>query len=362
MAGDSGTPPGDPARPERPLEPDLSALRRRLVVEALGISLSAAAFGLVYGLAARAGGFSLLDTMAMSFFVIAGAAQFAAVGLVAQGVPWLAIVLLTALLNARHLLYSAALAPWLSGVRRSERAAMAHVLTDETFALSLAHFQRVGRADTPGYWISVAFVVPPFIVATAIGVISGQAIPDPATLALDIVFPAAMAGLCVALIHGRPELVAAVVGAAVAVAVGLVTQPAVGIVSGGLLGPVAGMVVPGSRTRAEFVSDDLVLLALAMGAVTYPSRALPMLAPGLERLPASALTYLRLVGPSVLAALAAVNVMLVTDDAGRTAFHVGVEWIGIAVCVGVVLWRRSLFPGLFTAAVVVAFLRAAGVH
>lgn len=110
------------------------------------------------------------------------------------------------------------------------------------------------------------------------------------------------------------------------------------------------------------MSDDLVLLALAMGAVTYPSRALPMLAPGLERLPAGALTYLRLVGPSVLAALAAVNVMLVTADAGDVGFHVGVEWVAIAVCVGVVLWRRSLFPGLFTAVVVVALLRAAGVH
>ena len=76
--------------------------------------------------------------------------------------------------------------------------------------------------------------------------VSGQAIPDPATLGLDIVFPAAMAGLGVALVHGRRELVAAVVGAAVAVGVGLIVQPAVGIVSGGLLGPVAGMVVPRS--------------------------------------------------------------------------------------------------------------------
>ena len=75
-------------------------------------------------------------------FVLAGAAQFAAVGLIADGSGWPSIVLLTALLNARHLLYSAAIAPWLGGRPRLERAAMAHVLTDETFALSLAHFQR----------------------------------------------------------------------------------------------------------------------------------------------------------------------------------------------------------------------------
>ena len=45
--------------------------------------------------------------------MFAGAAQFAAVGYVAGGLPWPGIILLTGLLNARHLLYSAALAPWL---------------------------------------------------------------------------------------------------------------------------------------------------------------------------------------------------------------------------------------------------------
>ena len=54
------------------------------------------------------------------------------------------------------------------------------------------------------------------------------------------------------------------------------------------------------------MSTDLILLALLMGAVTYPSRALPLLAPGIERLPSWALDYLQLVGPAVLAALAAV--------------------------------------------------------
>lgn len=249
MGADGAIRPGVPDRPDDPDAAELRGLRRRLAIESLGISLSAGAFGLVYGLAARSAGFSVVDAMAMSLLVTAGASQFAAVGLVAQAVPWPAIVLLTALLNARHLLYSAALAPWLAGRRRIERAAIAYALTDETFALSLAHFQRVGRADVPGYWIAAGFVVLPFFVATGIGVVSGQAIPDPATLGLDIVFPAAMAGLGVALVHGHRELVAAIVGAAVAVGVGLIIQPAVGIVSGGLLGPVAGMVV--SRASGE---------------------------------------------------------------------------------------------------------------
>jgi 4-azaleucine resistance transporter AzlC len=215
------------------------------VLDALGMTASATAFGLVYGLAARQGGFSIVEMLAMSVFVLAGAAQFAAIGLVTQGVPWAAIVLLTALLNARHLLYSAALAPWLALRGRLPRAAMAHVLTDETFALTLPLFRRLGRADVPGYWLASAFIVPPWIVANLLGYLGGQSIPDPHRLGLDIVFPAAMAGIAVGLIGGRRELVAASVGAIVAVSVGLLAGTALGIVAGGLLGPLAGLLVPG---------------------------------------------------------------------------------------------------------------------
>jgi len=230
------------ADPDAHLNP--SAARRRMVVDALGMVVSASAFGLVYGLAARQGGLSIVEMLAMSVFVLAGAAQFAAIGLITQGVPWLAILLLTALLNARHLLYSAALAPWLAGRRRLQRAAMAHVLTDEAFGLALPLFQRIGRADVPGYWLAASLIVLPWMAMNVVGYVGGQGIPDPARLGLDVVFPAAMAGIAVGLVTGRRELTAAVVGAAVAVGVGVVLEPAVGIVAGGLLGPLAGLLVP----------------------------------------------------------------------------------------------------------------------
>ena len=90
----------------------------------------------------------------MSTLAFAGAAQFAAVGYVAGGLAWPGVVLLTALLNARHLLYSAALAPWLKDRPFVERAVAAHLLTDEAFALSMGHFRRLGRADMWGYWFA----------------------------------------------------------------------------------------------------------------------------------------------------------------------------------------------------------------
>lgn len=229
---------------------DLRSARRLLVLNALGMTLSASAFGLVYGVAARTAGFSVGEALAMSIFVLAGASQFAAVGLVAQGVALPAIILLTALLNARHLLYSAALVPYLRGRGWVERAAAAHVLTDETFGLAIAHFRRLGGPDIAGYWIGAAFVCLPWIVATVVGVAFAGAIADPAALGLDIVFPAAMAGLLVGLVTGRPELAAALAGGLITVAVALVSQPAVGIVAGGLIGPAVGLAVARSGRRS----------------------------------------------------------------------------------------------------------------
>jgi branched chain amino acid efflux pump len=228
-----------------PAEVEIAQSRRRLVVDGIGIAASAIAFGFVYGLAAQRAGLSPLDAVAMSVVVFAGAAQFAAIGYITGGLAWPAIVLLTALLNARHLLYSAALAPWLRDVQPLRRAFMAHLLTDEAFALSIAHFTRIGRTDERGYWIAAfgsTFI--PWNLATLAGLLIGQEIPSPERFGLDIVFPAAMVGLAAGLISGRREVVAAVAGAVLGVVVGLLVSPSLGIIAGGLLGPAAGLVVP----------------------------------------------------------------------------------------------------------------------
>jgi branched-subunit amino acid transport protein len=108
------------------------------------------------------------------------------------------------------------------------------------------------------------------------------------------------------------------------------------------------------------MKTDLVLLAFLMFLVTYPSRALGFLAPGIDRLPRRAFEYLQLVGPAILAALAAVAVMVVSTDAGPR-FHVGLEWLAVGACLGVVAWRRNLFLGLVTAVAIAIVGRLAGI-
>lgn len=109
------------------------------------------------------------------------------------------------------------------------------------------------------------------------------------------------------------------------------------------------------------MSVVLVPLAILMGLATYPFRAVPLLAPGMHRLPARIQLYLRLVGPAVLAALAAVDTMVIIDAARRPTFHVGAEWLAVGLCIAVVALRRSLLIGLILAAGLMSILRATGV-
>jgi branched-subunit amino acid transport protein len=103
---------------------------------------------------------------------------------------------------------------------------------------------------------------------------------------------------------------------------------------------------------------DLVPLAVIMWAVTYPSRALGLLAPAVDRLPRRVLDYLQLVGPAVLAALAAVNTLFPTP--GESVIVVGIAWVSVAACIAIVAWRRNLFLGLVAAVGIAVVGRAIG--
>jgi branched-subunit amino acid transport protein len=108
------------------------------------------------------------------------------------------------------------------------------------------------------------------------------------------------------------------------------------------------------------MSAELVALAVLMAAVTWPSRALPMLLPGIDRLPDAVHVYLRLIGPAVLASLAAVNALVLVAPDGATQLHLGVEALAVLVAIAIVAWRRNLLLALIAAVVLVALARALG--
>jgi branched-subunit amino acid transport protein len=107
------------------------------------------------------------------------------------------------------------------------------------------------------------------------------------------------------------------------------------------------------------MSAEYVPLALIMFAFTYPSRAVGLLAPAMDRLPRPALEYLQLVGPAVLTALAAVDIMVGVENA-ESVFTIGLPWLSVVVCLLLVVWRRNLFVGLVAAVAIAAVARALG--
>jgi predicted branched-subunit amino acid permease len=217
--------------------------RRQLMGDALAIASYALPVGLVYGLLTLEAHYSLADVVVSCIVVLGGGAQFAAAGLVKDGASWVAIAGVTLLINARHLLYSAAIGPYTATRSLRERGLMAHFLTDEAFALSLAHFRRIGRFDARGYWLAAMAVAIPWTVGSAIGYLAAGAL-DTTRLGLDVAFPAAMAGLSLGMVSGRRDVAAAAGAVAIAVPVALAAGPSVGLVAGAVLGPCLGLAVP----------------------------------------------------------------------------------------------------------------------
>lgn len=130
----------------------------------------------------------------MSIVVFAGSAQVAAVTVLEGGGAVVAAVVAGLLLNLRFLPMSFALAPSLRG-SRWRRAAEAQLIVDASFALSADGRGGFDREVLIGGWVPQAVG---WIGGTVIGVLVGSALPDPATLGLDAIFPAFFLCLLVA--------------------------------------------------------------------------------------------------------------------------------------------------------------------
>lgn len=168
----------------------------------LPLWLGAAPFGAIYALSALAAGLSPAQTLAMSLFVFAGAAQFTAVGLLAGGAGPLAVITTTLVLNARHLLMAASLASYLRHLGFWPRLLLAALLTDESYAVAIKRY-------LDGYG-SVAFLAGCNLslytcwpLSTLLGIGLGQYIPDPSAYGLDLVFPLTFIGLLMPLLKDR---------------------------------------------------------------------------------------------------------------------------------------------------------------
>ncbi len=176
-------------------------------------------YGTVFGGLAVQAGLRAVEVWGMSLLVFAGASQFVAVEMIAAGASPLAIVVTTYVVNMRHYLMAATLAPAFRAFPRGWLALVAHVLNDESFAVAVA------RQHPPDPWVYIGSAVAvsgAFFAGVLVGTQLGGLVADPSRWGLDFAFPAVFLALVALQLRGRAEWLIALASAALAVAIALV--------------------------------------------------------------------------------------------------------------------------------------------
>lgn len=201
---------------DRPPAPQAEE-HRSVVRDSLGVGLATGLYGASFGAVSVASGLDVAQTCALSLLMFTGASQFALVGVLGSGGSALTGALTAALLGTRNTLYGLRLAPLL-GWRSGQRLAAAHLVIDESTAMSITRPTRaLARTGFLTTGLSV-FVL--WNLFTLLGAVGGSVLGDPRTYGLD----AAVGGAFLALLwprlqdrEGRRLAVAAAVVALLAV-------------------------------------------------------------------------------------------------------------------------------------------------
>jgi 4-azaleucine resistance transporter AzlC len=199
-------------------------------------------FGMIYGALALNAGLSRPAAQMMSSIVFAGSAQFIAAQLIHESAPGLVIVLTIAIVNLRHMLYSASLAPYLAPLSTGWKTLLAYLLTDEAYAPSILHYERNGvKAFSHWFLLGAGLALwCTWQASTALGIFLGAAIP--ASWSLDFALPLTFIAMVVPVLKGRPYVAAALSAGLMALAayalpfkLGLILAALTGIAVGTIL-------------------------------------------------------------------------------------------------------------------------------
>jgi 4-azaleucine resistance transporter AzlC len=219
----------------------------------LPLLLGVAPFGMAYGAYAVETGLAAGLAQAMSVIVFGGASQFVAVQLIGSGVPAAIVVLAASLVNLRHMLYSASLAPYLDHLAARWRWLLAYLLTDEAYAMAIRRYREAGDGPHP-HWFFLGTGLALWAtwqVTTAAGVLVGTAVPE--SWSLDFALPLTFLALLLPALKGRPAIVAAAVAGTIAVG-GHRWPYATGLIAAAVAGIAAAVIV--ARAAGEDASEE----------------------------------------------------------------------------------------------------------
>jgi 4-azaleucine resistance transporter AzlC len=205
-----------------------------------------APFGLIFGALAVNAGLTALAAQAMSSIIFAGSAQFIAAQLIGAGTSGLVILMVIFVVNLRHALYSASVAPHIRHLKPGWKLLLAYLLTDEAYAVTITRYNRAGdSADGHWYFLGAGLTLwSAWQVSTALGIFVGAQLPPDSPL--SFVLPLTFIALVVPAIRDRASAAAAVVAGLV----GLLTLNfplKTGLLVAALVGILTGLGLEGRR-------------------------------------------------------------------------------------------------------------------
>jgi 4-azaleucine resistance transporter AzlC len=205
--------------------------------ETLPVVAGVIPFGLVTGVTAVNFGVPPERAFHMSWIIFAGASQLAATQLYAQQAAPLLVIVTAFMINARYMMYGAALAPFFRELSLRWKVLIGYIMVDQSFAFSLARFNR--EPEMPyKQWYYLGTSVPSWVawvIASGVGVLLGQTLPP--EWGLDFAVPLSFLAVVAPMIKDRPTIAAAIVGGVIAT---LLVPTRAGVIVGALAGIIAG--------------------------------------------------------------------------------------------------------------------------
>jgi 4-azaleucine resistance transporter AzlC len=189
----------------------------RGVREEAPILLGVAPFGLIFGALAVNAAIAAPLAQAMSAIIFAGSAQFIAAQLIGAGTSGLVLLMVVFVVNLRHALYSASVAPHVRHLGPGWKFLLAYLLTDEAYAVTITHYNQASDATHKHWYFLGAGLTlwTTWQASTAAGIFIGTQLPQ--DWPLGFVLPLTFIALVVPALKDKASVAAAIIAALVGV-------------------------------------------------------------------------------------------------------------------------------------------------
>lgn len=168
-------------------------------------------FGMIYGVLAMEAGLTQAQAQGMSSIVFAGSAQFITTQLIHSAAPGVIIVLTILVVNLRHALYSASIAPYVQHLSTRWKLILSYLLTDEAYAPAISNYEAPGEMSHKHWFFLGAGLAlwSGWQISTGAGILLGAVVPE--SWSLDFTLTLTFIALVVPRLRDRSSLAAALV-------------------------------------------------------------------------------------------------------------------------------------------------------